>query len=192
MNSFEHIPVGVDERTELLICRYLDGEISSAEQAELNRILAVNDAARALLDEYQHNDHVAMQALRQDAGVSATRNSTPTPTHRHRGWWTAIVSATLTAAAVIAISFIPSFLSSPTSSSPVALQQSKNARPSQAVPQINPQLVDYKRDMNYVPMQRNMDLHRDVIGVQGNSPNVIYLFERSRSSTKLTPVSGDF
>ena len=42
----------VEERIERLICRRLDGEIDAVEQAELDRILANDPAARDLFNDY--------------------------------------------------------------------------------------------------------------------------------------------
>ena len=53
----------VDERTERLIVRSLDGEVSPQEQAELRRVLARDGAARTLWQEYRSNDAMAAAAI---------------------------------------------------------------------------------------------------------------------------------
>jgi len=53
----------VDERIERLIVRSLDGEASPQEQAELQRVLARDAAARALWHEYRSNDAMAAGAI---------------------------------------------------------------------------------------------------------------------------------
>ncbi|HUW82599.1 MAG TPA: hypothetical protein VMZ31_07335 [Phycisphaerae bacterium] len=55
----------VDERTERLIVRSLDGEASPQEQEELRRVLARDAAARALWHEYHSNDAMAAGAIEQ-------------------------------------------------------------------------------------------------------------------------------
>ncbi|UCD29358.1 MAG: hypothetical protein JSV03_02425 [Planctomycetota bacterium] len=53
----------IDERTELLINRKLDGELSRAESLELDKLLIRSPEARALLEEYQGNDSLAAETL---------------------------------------------------------------------------------------------------------------------------------
>ena len=53
----------VDERTERLIVRSLDGEASPQEQAELRRVLARDPAAKALWYEYRSSDAMAADAI---------------------------------------------------------------------------------------------------------------------------------
>ena len=55
----------VDERTERLIVRSLDGEASPQEQEELRRVLARDAAAKALWHEYRSNDAMAAGAIEQ-------------------------------------------------------------------------------------------------------------------------------
>ncbi|MFQ5411521.1 MAG: zf-HC2 domain-containing protein, partial [Phycisphaerae bacterium] len=105
MTFEQDIPDGVDERVERLISRWLDGEISPAESAELDRALAADPAARALFDDYREGDRLAAAALREDVG--ALRH--PPSNGRFRGWRFAVAGAVLTAAAVVALSFLPVF-----------------------------------------------------------------------------------
>jgi len=176
-------PYGVDESIERLICRRLDGEISPAQEAELERALAADSAARALLEEYRRNDLLAARALRADLG---RRHVQPARRLRHPLWFVA-AGAVLTAAAVVAISFLPLF-------SPSGRRVADNPqRPEHTMkaPVTAPRFIDY-RQMEYHPRQRFSDVHRDLIGIRGRNPNVIYLFERQTQSTKVVPISGDF
>jgi anti-sigma factor RsiW len=53
----------VDERTELLINRKLDGELRDGELLELNRLLIRSPEARRMLEDYERNDRMAAAAL---------------------------------------------------------------------------------------------------------------------------------
>ena len=53
----------VDPKIERLIVRQLDGEITEAEQLELNRELLRNPGANRLLEEYRSLDATACEAL---------------------------------------------------------------------------------------------------------------------------------
>ena len=49
MSPNRDISSGVNDQVERLISRHLDGEITPAQQAELDRILTDDPAARAML-----------------------------------------------------------------------------------------------------------------------------------------------
>lgn len=193
----DNLPSTVDDRVERLICRFLDNELSPEERAELDFILAKDEAARQLLDEYTENDILARDALLSelDSAKAVVR------TGKYRGFVLASAGAILSAAAVIALSFLPSSWSTPSNDIPeqtaVHLPQSM---PSHAIPHIadslntaNPQFVDYNGDYqntDYLPRRRRQNAYRDLIGVQTND-NVIIILERKRKTTRLSPVSGE-
>lgn len=183
MSTDRDISLGVNDHVERLISRHLDGEITSAQQAELDRILADDPAARAMLDEYRQNDLFAARALRADLG----RVKTAPVRHAPRRLWLVATGAVLTAAAVIALSFLPIFHPP---RDRVASHRSPVLSTMQS-PMISPRFVDY-RNVDLYPRQQFSDVHRDLIGLRGLDPNVIYLFERETQSTKIVPVSGDF
>jgi len=54
----------IDERTEQLVTRKLDGELTGAESHELNKLLIRSPQARALMEEYERADALAGEALR--------------------------------------------------------------------------------------------------------------------------------
>src|SRR6185295_3074138 len=92
------------DRVERLINRRLDHQNSAAEEAELDSLLAASESARAMLAEYVRNDLLASETLRFDA-----EQVRPAPVRSRSGWRTTIAAAVLSAAAVIAISFVPDF-----------------------------------------------------------------------------------
>jgi anti-sigma factor RsiW len=54
----------IDERTETLITRRLDGELSAEQSLELDKLLIRSPEARALLEESERIDRLAATALR--------------------------------------------------------------------------------------------------------------------------------
>lgn len=183
MSPDRDISLGVHDPIERLISRHLDGEITAAQQAELDRVLADDPAARAMLDEYRQNDLFAARALRTDLGQVKTSPARQAP----RRLWLVATGAVLTAAAVIALSFLPIF-------NPPTGRLASNTAPvlnNVQSPTILPRFVDY-RNVDLYPRQQFSDVRRDLIGFRGLDPNVIYLFERETQSTRIVPVSGDF
>jgi hypothetical protein len=189
MDPESDIPFGVDERIERLISRSLDGELTADERAELAEILRTNSAAQRLLDEYAEIDRLAIRAIRRDFESAKTVAAAG----RVSGIRLAAAGAVLTAAAVVALSFLPNLWTGDS--------RATRTGPIVVGPQIPPahtvgtgQFVDY-REYDSLPQQRRQDVYRDLIGVRGkNNKNqdVIYIFERNTQATKITPISGDF
>jgi hypothetical protein len=192
MNAEFDNPLGVDERTELLISRSLDGELTAEESFELDVVLRANPAARRLLEEYERVDRLTVTSMRQDllSGKSATM---VVATGRFRSLRLAAAGAVLAAAAVIALAFIPDFLHTGghlAMNRPVAVQPMVG----QTAPGGPQQFVDY-REGDFLPQRRQRGIVRDLIGVRGKNQknqDVIYIFERNTQSTRITPISGDF
>lgn len=191
------LPSTVDDRVERLICRFLDNELSPEERAELDSILAQDEAARQLLAEYTQNDTLAREALLSelDSAKTVVRSG------KYRGFVLASAGAILSAAAVIALSFLPSVWSTPSNDhhEHTAVRQPRSM-PSYVLPQVadsqnmaQPQFVDYQadyREADYSPRRRRQNAYRDLIGVQ-TSENVIIILERKRQTTRLSPISGE-
>ncbi|GMU35364.1 MAG: hypothetical protein HS101_17780 [Planctomycetia bacterium] len=185
----------VSERAELLICRRLDGELNLEDARELELILAHTPAARRMLADYERLDGLAAAALRADSQNAKTAVAP----RRTGGFRLAAAGAVLTAAAVVALSFLPNlWRASRTGDGQVALDQGRVA-PTQTMgtpssTDVAPQFVDY-RNMNYQPSRRQQDVLRDVIGVRAKDQknrDVIYIFERNSEATRIIPISGDF
>lgn len=174
-----------DERLERLICRRLDGEMSAAEQAELEAALAADPVVQALFDEYAANDALAGQVLRRDY-----EDAIAVGAGNRRGLWLAAAGALLAAAAVVAFSFVPHWLGD--SVSP-ASQMAGMQAPASVRHGPPPQFVDY-REIDLRPRHRERRTWRDFIGIRNRKPdaNVIYILERNRRSDRITPVSSDF
>jgi anti-sigma factor RsiW len=208
VNPAEEKPLGVDERTERLICRLLDGEITPREQTELDDVLAVDPAARLLLKEYQQTDLDAAMALRRDF-----QTVMPVVAPRRRGGlWVAAATGVLAAAAGIALALFTNLPWQP------AKNAGDTAGPADVVPApalprrmlpggpvpggyadfvggpgrlAAPQFVDY-RNIDNRPIRRQQDVRRDWIGIPSSDQNTIFIIERSARRTRITPISGDF
>ena len=146
-----------------------------------------------MLADYERVDHLAASALKNDS----CNAKTAVAPRRIGGFRLAAAGAVLTAAAVVALSFVPDLWRAPSGNQKVALDGGTTVAPRIDVPAASrfaPQYVDY-RDMNYLPARRQQDVLRDVIGIPGkNAKNqdVIFIFERNSESTRIIPISGDF
>lgn len=181
-------PIGlaVDARVERLIVRHLDGEISPAEQRELDAVLQSDAAARELLNEYLMLDVLAKRTLRAD--LAGTRTAAA-PRHVS-GFRLATVSMLATAAAVVVFSFLPDLWRGEEPDSRPAQPRAARLAPS-PMQGAAPAYVEYRND-DYLPKRRQRDVMRDVIGIRGDDPNVIYIFERNTRATRVEPIVADF
>lgn len=201
MNQRNDNSASIDERAELLINRYLDGEISPEDRAELERILADNPAARDLLSEYQHNDVLAARALHQDAQPKTQHILSP-HAHRRTNLRLAWAGGLVAAAAVVAFSFLPDFVGDRgqvTQFSPTHASRDANMMPSEGglvAPQAGYRSATSPypayRHVDDVMQRRQNDIRREWIGIPSpTEEGVIYIIERNRTSTRITPISGD-
>lgn len=205
-----------DDRIELLICRALDGELADEDRAEFETLMRSNPGAQALFESYECIDAAASAALTADvasfasiddarhaAGQNGRSNlqfSSPAPQPRNgvgRQFRVGIAAAVLAAAAVIVIASLPI---SPLNSlwSPSGLDRSVTSNndahrdwpPAPAAGNGAPMFVDYRTPV-YQPQRVRGDVYRDVIGVQGDDPNVIIILERQTRAARVETVSGD-
>lgn len=186
MTDFESPLPDVDEATERLICRALDGEATPTELTELASCLLRSEAARRLYDEYQAQDASAAKALRQEFESATTAAAGSV----RRGLWLATAGAVLTAAAVLAFSFVPGIWRSIGNDARQSITQNgKRVAPTSNRQSMEPTYVDYNPG-DVLPRYRQRDMQRDVIGIRGPN-NEIYLFERGKQSTRMVPISGE-
>lgn len=185
----------VDERTELLINRYLDGALSDADQAELHAILGRDAAARAMLEQYDRNDALVAQALRR--GVESTM--TAAAPIRRRGLWLATVASGLAAAAVFVFSISQRMQYLPTTpdqvvrnGTPIKFVDPQNYPTFEApkIDEVPARLVDY-RDDDLTPKRRQQKTDRELIGVRGDDGR-LYIIERNIKSTRVAPMAGEY
>jgi hypothetical protein len=191
MTDMNDIPTGVDERAERLICRVLDGEADAGQRAELASLLLRDPAAKALFDDYQRVDQLSASALRRDlAGARPV-----VVRRRFSGLTIGAAGALVTAAAVVAISLLPSWLSSNGAGRGGQAVPTAGMVPG-AVPALPPQMIrspnlyEYS-EIDHQPARRLQDFRQDFIGIPSKNKNQIYIFERNKRTTTLVPVSGD-
>ncbi len=172
---------------ERLISRHLDGEITAAEQRQLDAMLASDADARALFEDYCRLDASAGSVIRIDASdsrqLAGRRPRSP--------WWTTIFTAVSAAAAVVAFSFL---FEADRQQRPVRpfpenrmAGASQNALPAGLID--SP--IDY-RAVDFQPTQRVSDWRRDLIGIRGRNPNVILIVEQATQTAGRVPIYGDF
>lgn len=187
----------VDERAERLIVRSLDGEATPAEQAELETLMGADPAVAALYRDYRRMDFMASDALHADfhraadAGDHSSSNGRAIPMHGpalSKHLRVGLLTALVAAAAVIVIASLPfqAFDSTPMAHH----NQTSRGWPQEKSYAPAPMLVDYQRPV-YQPQRVEGDVFRDVIGVQGDNPNVIIILERLTRQSRMNTVSGD-
>ncbi|MCB9853599.1 MAG: hypothetical protein H6819_10930 [Phycisphaerales bacterium] len=184
----------VDDRAERLIVRSLDGEITPAEQIELDELLSNRPELVALFQEYRRIDALASDALYADfnaahAPVGQPAAAAQVAHHWSRSVKVGLMTALLAAAAVIVVASLPLQWFSGS--------VANNDQPKREWPHHEtrtpaaPMLVDYQRPV-YQPQRLEGDVFRDVIGVQGDNPNVIIIIERLTRQSRLETVAGEF
>jgi len=199
----------IDERTERLINRKLDGELTESEALELDKLLIRSPEAQALLAEYQGNDALSSEALQSAADGDGAGDDASQPWLRaerssRRRWRYYLAAASAIAAAIV--------LAVTLEYGPVEKQ------PTQPIvkqpPAIkNVQVQDDKPvTVNRVPMiacagtfeklkpvevidgprQQREQTMREVLGVYDQETQSVYLLEMDRTRQTIVPVSMNY
>ena len=181
----------LDECTEILINRRLDGELSPAESLELDKLLIRNPQARTLLDEYTRMDDVAGEVIRNTVAEPA-RNIEPAEcsswTHSPLRWWRSfgLISAV---AACITLAFLFSqramVNSAPSAGSFASADRSTSP---DAVASGN---TDYVASLQG-RRRETESVQRDVIGVWDQQSNSLYLLELNSARSLVEPVRANY
>ena len=178
----------VDERIERLIVRQLDGELTPAEQEELNQVLLRSAEARRMLSEYGENDQRAGGLIGAVAEGRWPAEASPMPEARPRRvrFWGTMVTG-LAAAAVIAF-----VVTSPRQTDAPGTGTEFPPIPSAApVAPPNVGAGDLVYTSGDVPHRGERWVDRDYIGVFDESRNTLYMIEVDRTRTVRVPVTGD-
>ena len=193
----------LDERTELLITRQLDGEIRDDELLELNKRLIRDPEARALLEEYERNDALAGDTLRTllatPAAVGLRADQSPAAAARSAlaggssGPGLAVRSLRYVAGGLAAIAAVLAItvLQKPALETPQPFKttappvQSVAASPVPVGEDAGAAMLDGRRDAR----ER---LDSDVMGIYDQETRSWYMLELERKQTKVTPVSMSF
>ncbi len=175
----------VDERTERLINRYLDGELTPTEQDELNQILLRSAEARRMLSDYQENDRLATETIAV-AVEGRWSGGSVGPWSVARRWIAGrTVWAGVAAAAVLALVVLAPWQ---------AHELAQNPKPIAPVVSSNGSVVSGDR-LTYtstgVPVRGERNIKRDYIGVIDEENDSLYVFEVDRRRTIHVPVAGD-
>jgi len=178
----------IDERVERLIVRRIDGELTPAEQDELNAILLRSAEARRMLSDCEQNDGLASEVI--DA-VAERRWPSGDASMRTRRF-DAIVSriglvAGLAAAAAIAIVTIVPWRTEPVSRDSQSSVPTDVAQAGRVVP-VQDDLVYTSAELPYRGERR---IDRDYIGVMDDSRDSMLIFQIDRTRTIRLPVAGD-
>jgi anti-sigma factor RsiW len=198
----------LDDRTELLITRKLDGEIREDELLELNKRLIRSPEARALLEEYERNDALAASTLRALLGttegmaVAAVDAAAASPVaaapRGGRSFGAAGANGAIrylryAAGGLAAIAAVLAFtvLQRPALETPQPLKMVGPNVQSVAVPTAASDegalasMIDGRRDARE-------QLDQDVMGVYDEKTRSWYMLELERKQTKVTPVAMSF
>jgi len=188
----------MDERTERLINRKLDGELTAAESLELDKLLIRNPQARALFEEYAAMDAQASELLRAVVAPSVTAGTTdrmsetawnPPP----RRWWYSFGLVSGLAAAITLAVLLSHRAATVNVTSPADVSGAMvvSGGPSPARPDTMTtgptNLVSHVEG----PRRETTNLERDVIGWWDRESGSLYLIEadRARSIIELVRVN---
>lgn len=182
----------VDPKIERLIVRQLDGEITEAEQLELNRELLRNPTAHQLWEEYRTLDATAgevLQGLLGDRHASFDPTTIPAPltatrpqfVRRH---WLLLTGAV--AAAILALAIPRPVVT--TNNQPGGFVEKTETQPILVDNAQRPRSVNADRLMRNVSMPSvQRESGTDVFGVMDKDGNV-YWIEVERTRTLRRPV----
>lgn len=210
----------IDERTELLINRKLDGQLSPADALELDRRLIRDPQARTLLEDYARDDGLAGEAI---ASLTAERTSSAAPTEvaawspsRKQRWLSLGMISGIAAALALAVLTARGPLgqdASPDSggmNSPAMADAMADAMPNAAshaashamsgdpttpdVPAAQPRPLQHVAGFEGFqgPIRQTDRLDRDVIGIWDAKSRSLYLLEADVARSALEPVKYNY
>jgi hypothetical protein len=178
----------MDDRITRLIVGKLDGELTPAEEHEVNQVLLHSAEARRMLSDFQEIDRLVLQVL--GPVVEGRRPAVGPPREVRSGrrlvLWGGTIG-TLAAAATIAIvvgllwNVIQPGKSGPTQkSAPVGISGRSYNQP------------DYQLFTGTdLPNRGERKVDRDCIGVFDEAQGTLYIMELNRTRTVRIPVAGD-
>ncbi len=180
----------IDERTEQLINRRLDHELSEEEALELNKRLIRSPEARALLEEYERTDGLARETLRTwslQAGVSGAERAAAEISTPHSRLSRIGVGVRAAAAALLLVTMAgaPSFWKA-------APPQPRGRQTDAVANLLLPAPAPPASPVVEGPRHETHQLHRDVIGVWDEETQSIYLLEMDQLAERVVPLSQSF
>lgn len=190
----------IDERTENLINRRLDGELTDDESLELDKRLIRSPGAQALMEEYERAGLVAGEVLRtavgeNDVGHDRAEQLARTAAFRGRPWraWrggVAVAAVFLGVIIGVGMGYWLSTPAVPVTSDPAVVQPSDVTEPLIATA---PTELDRDKVRSLEqPPRRERRVVQDVVGVFDEKTRSVYLLEASRVETSLAPVRANY
>jgi len=187
----------IDEGTERLINRRLDGELGESESLELDKLLIRSPQVRALAEEYERNGAAAAEALRaalDDAGSPTDRAERLARTVTARRWpWRAVRRRAAVAAAVLGVIIGAGAvyrLAAPEASvtpEPAGIEVANPVAVNKPAPAGDKTPVEIEH-----PRRREQRVVRDIFGVFDEETQSVYLLEANRTQTSVVPVSANY
>ena len=183
----------IDERTEVLINRRLDGELMEDEALELNKRLIRSPEARHLFEEYERMDSAAADALHS---FLSTEN--PAQPERniaaiveHRGWASRLGIGIRAVAAALLLATMIHVPASWRTGSPVT----DPSRPDGSIPMsaaAAPMTLASDPLAVEGPREETQRLHRNVVGVWDEETQSVYVLELDQRAQRVVPVTRNF
>jgi anti-sigma factor RsiW len=183
----------MDERTEQLINRRLDGEITEEESLDLDKRLIRSPEARTYLEEQVRIDSLAGEALR---GVVAPGDSQWYPQEESTSWptrggiWRRYLRPVAAVAAVIAVAALVASLPSGHSRQPGATSAVVDSGQDAASQAGHQPIQTVPVDDSWPGLPRAG--RHEVIGVYDDATQSLYLLEMSPRSGTNSPAAMDF
>ncbi|MHC4445390.1 MAG: anti-sigma factor family protein [Planctomycetota bacterium] len=189
----------IDERTERLINRKLDGELTETESLELDKLLIRSPQAQALLEEYQQNDTMTAEALQSALSETDTSKQITTKwadsAQPKKIWWRYLTAASAIAAVIVFAVVIKN--------NPI---KQHTPQPTGHIPaQINTKvgdsatIVDADGTQKLTPVliiegprRQKEQIMRDLLGVYDQETNSVYLLEADQTQQTIVPVSSSY
>jgi anti-sigma factor RsiW len=184
-----------DDRLERLIGRRLDGEITEAEEHELNKMLIRSPEARRLSETCERQDGLLGSVLREDLGGIGSRAPTRANAVRAfrgvRGWRRSagFAAAAAVVLAVGAAVWLDSLLAGNRAREAVSGAGDQDVGVRAASPIIDP--VWASNDGMDIPHERRRATNHDLFGVVGEDGKTVYLLELGHTRTTLVPRGGE-
>jgi len=186
----------LDERTERLIVRKLDGELSAEEEHELNKLLIRSPESRQLLESYLEQDRLAGEVLAEEVGSSVPpeldlvmAGAAPLrPPRQRQSWVASSVGGVMVAClALFAVLWQPGMLSVPPAGDNGIHVAGSSAM---ALPITTGE--EFQRLPAYLelPQTQEQELTRRFIGVYDEDQDRYYILEVRRVCTSTRLVSG--
>lgn len=181
----------IDDRTEQLINRRLDGALSDAESLELDRLLIRSPEARTLLEDYQRMDGLAVEAMQsvfQESRIDASFR--PGTLHRippagAGKRWNLAMALAVAAMIALVLAGLPSKWRQLHEVEPQLADQPTLP----AVRMGDPAYVNAPVDEIHGTRDQRQHITRNLIGLMDDKGEGIYFLEVQRKDTTVTPVS---